>query len=165
MKHEKFKNSNVLMALGACIVIAGIPLVAASNTGPAPMAPQGQKDTITQKTGDKSMLTATKQQGKVLYADEANFAELVLASDIPVLVDFYADWCGPCRMLAPVLEELASETDEAKIVKVNVDDSPRLAARYRIRSIPSLKVFDGGKVVDEHVGMASKSQLKTMLGI
>ena len=111
------------------------------------------------------MLTATRQDGKVHHADEANFAELVLNSDVPVLVDFYADWCGPCRMVAPVLEELAKETTDAKIVKVNVDHSPQLAARYGINSIPSLKVFDEGKVVDEQVGLASKARLKTMLDI
>ena len=111
------------------------------------------------------MLTATKQDGKVLHADEANFAELVLNSEVPVLVDFYADWCGPCRMVAPVLEELAKEATDAKIVKVNVDHSPQLAARYGISSIPSLKVFEEGEVVDEHVGLANKGRLKKMLGI
>jgi thioredoxin 1 len=111
------------------------------------------------------MLTATKQDGKVHHADEDNFAELVLDSDVPVLVDFYADWCGPCRVVTPVLEELAKETTDAKIVKVNVDHSPLLAARYDINSIPSLKVFDEGDVVDGHVGLASKGRLKKMLGI
>lgn len=110
------------------------------------------------------MLTATKPQGQVHHADETNFAELVLNSDVPVLVDFYADWCGPCRRIAPVLEELARETPDARIVKVNVDRSPPLAARYGIDSIPSLKVFEDGKVVDEQVGLASKVRLKAMLG-
>jgi thioredoxin 1 len=111
------------------------------------------------------MLTSTKQEAKVHHADEDNFAELVLNSDVPVLVDFYADWCGPCRMVAPVLEELAKETTDAKIVKVNVDHSPQLAARYGVNSIPSLKIFDDGTVVDEQVGLASKDRLKKMLGI
>jgi thioredoxin 1 len=110
------------------------------------------------------MLTATNQENKVHHADEANFAELVLNSDVPVLVDFYADWCGPCRMVAPVLEELAQETTDARIVKVNVDHSPQLAARYNITSIPSLKAFVDGKVVDEQVGLAGKARLKAMLG-
>jgi thioredoxin 1 len=109
--------------------------------------------------------TGTKQEGKVHHANEANFAELVLNSDVTVLVDFYADWCGPCQMVAPVLEELARETTDAKIVKVNVDRSPQLAARYGINSIPNLKVFKDGKVVDEEVGLASKARLKAMLGI
>ena len=111
------------------------------------------------------MLAGTRQEGKVHHADEDDFAELVLNSDVTVLVDFYADWCGPCQMVAPVLEELARETTDAKIVKVNVDHSPRLAARYGINSIPNLKVFEDGKTVDEEVGLASKARLKAMLGI
>jgi thioredoxin 1 len=120
------------------------------------------------------MLTTTKQEseahqakrgGEVEHADEANFERLVLNSDVPVLVDFYADWCGPCRMVAPVLEELARETSDARIVKVNVDHSPQLAARYDINSIPALKVFEDGTVTDQHVGLANKSRLKKMLGI
>ena len=111
------------------------------------------------------MATTTTQVNQVHHADETNFAELVLNSDVPVLVDFYADWCGPCRMIAPVLDELAHENRAARIVKVNVDHSPQLAGRYGISSIPNLKVFDDGQVVDEHVGLANKSHLKKMLGI
>jgi thioredoxin 1 len=146
--------------LGAVILIAGISLGAAKKSGPFQKPSNEQAHTNTQKTGD----TATKKQGKVYRADEANFHKLVLKSDVPVLVDFYADWCGPCRMMAPVLDDLARETADAKIVKVNVDRNPRLAARYNVRSIPSLKVFEDGKVVDERVGFLSKSRLKAMLG-
>ena len=80
-----------------------------------------------------------------------------------MLVDFYADWCRPCQALAPVLEELARETRDAKIVKVNVDESPQLAAAYRISSIPSLIVFKDGKPTAVHQGLASKKQLKWLL--
>jgi thioredoxin 1 len=111
------------------------------------------------------MLSATKQDNKVHHADETNFGELVLESEVPVLVDFYADWCGPCRMIAPVLEELARETTDVKIVKVNVDQGPQLAARYGVNSIPTLKVFEDGKVVAEHVGLANKARLKALLDI
>lgn len=165
MKHRPFKNTDILIRLGALIVIVGISLGAASNPGSVSQPPKGEEDADTQKARAAVMPTATEKKGKVHRADETNFAELVLNSDVHVLVDFYADWCGPCRMLAPVLEELAKETEDAKIVKVNVDESPRLAARYRITSIPSLKVFDDGEVVDEHVGLARKSMLKKMLGI
>ncbi len=99
----------------------------------------------------------------VEHIGEKDFQEKVLDSEGPVLVDFYADWCGPCRMLVPLLEELASQDSNAKIVKVNVDSSPELAARYRVSSIPSLKVFKGGKVVAHHVGLADKRKLESML--
>jgi thioredoxin 1 len=146
------------------IVIAGVAFGAVSNTGPVAKPSQGQFQTNIQKTGEEAMPTATKQENRVHHADEANFAELVLNSDVPVLVDFYADWCGPCRIIAPVLDELAEETTDAKIVKVNVDHSPQLAARYGISSIPNLKVFEDGKVVDEQVGLANEARLKKMLG-
>jgi thioredoxin 1 len=165
MKNNILNNTDLLVRLGALIVIVGISLGAASNPGSDPRLPEGQKDTDTQKNEEINMPSATKQKGRVYRADEANFAELVLNSDVPVLVDFYADWCGPCRMLAPVLEELAKETNDAKIVKVNVDESPRLAARYKIASIPSLRVFEDGEVVNDHVGLASKAKLEKMLGI
>jgi thioredoxin 1 len=100
----------------------------------------------------------------VKHANEGNFNELVLQSDGPVLVDFYADWCGPCRALAPVLEEVAEEVPNATVVKVNVDENPRLAHEYGISSIPSMKVFRDGQIVAEHVGLASKAELKSLLG-
>jgi len=159
------RNTDKLAVLGVAIVIAGVSFGAGSNSCSVAKPSKRQSDTNTRKTGETVMLTATKQEGKVHHADEANFAETVLNSDVPVLVDFYADWCGPCRMVAPLLEELARETTDAKIVKVNVDHSPQLAARYGINSIPSLKVFEDGKVADEHVGVANKARLKKMLGI
>lgn len=113
-------------------------------------------------SGEKEMSTAYTP-GKVEHANESNFEQQVINADVPVLVDFYADWCGPCKMIAPVLEEVAREVDGARVVKVNVDNSPRLAARYGISSIPSLLVFKNGKVVSQHIGLASKAQLKAML--
>ena len=108
-------------------------------------------------------MSIAQKQLQVHHADEGNFHDLVLKSELPVLVDFYADWCGPCQRLAPILEELASETPEARIVKVNVDENPRLASEYRISSIPSLKVFKNGAVVEQVAGLASKRQLRSML--
>jgi thioredoxin 1 len=165
MKQWTRKNIDKLADVGAVIAVATVSFGAVSNTGAIARPPKEQYQTNIQKTGATAMLTATKQENKVHHADEANFAELVLKSEVPVLVDFYADWCGPCRMVAPVLEELARETTDASIVKVNVDHSPQLAARYGINSIPSLKVFEDGEVVDEQVGVASKARLKKMLGI
>ena len=97
------------------------------------------------------------------HVDKANFTEKVLDSPVPVLVDFYADWCGPCNRLAPLLEEVAGDNPNAKIVKVNVDESPELATRYQISSIPNLKVFKGGKVVAEQVGLTDKRRLESLL--
>ena len=105
----------------------------------------------------------TQTQRQVEHADEATFDATVLQSDVPVLVDFYADWCGPCKMIAPVLEEIARETPNAKVVKVNVDHNRTLATRYGVSSIPSLRVFKNGEVIAEHVGLAEKTQLKAML--
>jgi thioredoxin 1 len=163
MGHWIRSNAERFALVGVALVIAGISVGAAVNTNPVELRPQGRADAVPQKKGQEKMLTATKQ-GKVHHADDSNFDEVVLMSDVPVLVDFYADWCGPCRMLSPVLQELARETSDAKIVKVNVDHSPQAAARYGVNAIPSLKVFKDGEVVSEHVGLARKADLKQMLG-
>ena len=154
-----------LVLLGVGIVIVGMSFGARWNNSPIANMPESRTHTNTQKIEDTTMLTATTSHGTVYHVDESNFDQLVLNSDVPVLVDFYADWCGPCRMLAPVLEELAKETSNARIVKVNVDQAGQLASRYGIESIPSLKVFKDGKVVDEHVGLANKARLKSLLDI
>ena len=101
-----------------------------------------------------STITATTQ----------NFPTEVLASAQPVLVDFWAPWCGPCKMIAPVLDELATEyADKARIVKVNIDDHQDLAGQYNVRAIPTLLLFKGGQVIEQMVGMKSKRDLKLSL--
>ncbi len=93
-----------------------------------------------------------------------SFDQEVLKSPSPVLVDFWAEWCGPCKMLAPVLEELAVEyVGKVKIAKVNIDDHQNLAAQFRINSIPTLLFFKNGQVVDQVVGLKSKKEFKVKL--
>ena len=97
------------------------------------------------------------------FTDE-NFNEEVLSSNIPVLVDFYADWCGPCRMLAPVIEALASELEgTVKIGKLNVDNASETAQKYGIMSIPTILYFKNGEVVNKTVGVVSKTEIEQIL--
>ncbi|MBR2027748.1 MAG: thioredoxin [Oscillospiraceae bacterium] len=95
-----------------------------------------------------------------------NFDSVVLNSDKPVLVDFWATWCGPCKMIAPVIEELAQELEgKVMVAKLDVDKSPDIAGRYGVMSIPTMLVFEGGKVVKHTVGFQPKERLKAWLGV
>lgn len=100
---------------------------------------------------------------KAIEITDSNFEEII-KSDKPVLVDFWAEWCGPCKMIGPVVEELAGEYDgKAVIGKVNVDENPNVSAKFGIRSIPTLLVFKGGEVVDKQVGAVPKGVLAQKL--
>lgn len=92
-----------------------------------------------------------------------NFNEEVLHSDRPVLLDFWASWCGPCRMVGPILDEIAEEREDIKVCKINIDEEPELASEYQIMSIPSLLVIRDGKIVNQSVGAKPKAQILDML--
>ncbi|HZJ75321.1 MAG: thioredoxin [Clostridiales bacterium] len=99
----------------------------------------------------------------VLTFNKDNFSQEVLESDKPVLVDFWASWCGPCKMLAPILDEVASEAQTAKIGKINVDEEPELARQFRVMSIPTMILFKDGQAVKTSVGVKPKNEILSML--
>ena len=99
----------------------------------------------------------------VINITKENFEEEVLRSERPVLLDFYADWCGPCRMLAPTVHEIAEENDHIKVGKINVDEQMELATRFQVTSIPLLVVMQGGQVVDQALGVRPKDAILKMI--
>jgi len=101
---------------------------------------------------------------KILHVSDGSFEQEVLQSDVPVLVDYWAEWCGPCKMIAPILDEIADEYDgKIRIAKLNIDDNPTTPPKYGIRGIPTLMLFKGGEVEATKVGALSKSQLTAFL--
>ncbi len=103
-------------------------------------------------------------EGNILHLSDSDFDDKVLQSDIPALVDFWADWCAPCKIIAPTIEELAKEY-EGKIVvgKLNVDQNSKTATKYGIRGIPTLLFFKGGKVIQQVVGVKSKTEIQKII--
>lgn len=99
----------------------------------------------------------------VIKISKENFASEVLNSNKPVLLDFYADWCGPCRMVGPIVSEIANERNDVKVGKINVDEQPELAAQFQVMSIPMLAVIKNGKIENQVVGYRSKEQIESML--
>lgn len=100
-----------------------------------------------------------------LHITKENFESEVINSDKTVLVDFWASWCGPCKMIGPIVEEVSEEVTDAKICKVNVDEQPDLASRFKVMSIPTLIVFKDGKEVKKSTGLISKSEILELLNV
>ncbi len=148
----------VLAGVGTGLVVAVAMGCGAHSPAPVPAQSDAQPVSAAKEVTDAA------NYGSVQTADESNFESLVLQAKGPVLVDFYADWCPPCRIQAPILDDFARETPHVLVVKVDVDQSPNLAANYGISSIPNLKVFRNGQVVNEHVGVAQKDQLRVLSG-
>lgn len=100
---------------------------------------------------------------KVLHINNDNFHKEVLNSDKPVLLDFFASWCGPCRMVGPILDEIAQEREDIKVCKIDIDEQPELASRYRIMSVPTLMVLKNGQIMEQSVGARPKHQILAMV--
>ena len=113
---------------------------------------------------DKLINNPEDVMGKYVEVTDANFEEEVLKSDIPVLVDYWAVWCAPCRMIAPLVEEIAEEKEGVvKVAKMDVDNNPATATKFGIRSIPTLMIFKGGELVDQIIGAVPKSMIEEKL--
>jgi thioredoxin 1 len=103
-------------------------------------------------------------ESSLVQVNDKNFASEVLNSDLPVLVEFWATWCGPCRSISPIVEGLAKEfSGRVKVTKLNVDESPATPSQYGVRGIPTLILFKGGKILDQIIGAVPKARLKTLI--
>lgn len=101
----------------------------------------------------------------VIHIDRNNFASEVLRSDKPVLLDFWASWCGPCRMVSPIIDEIAATRSDVRVGKINVDEQPELARQFGIMSIPTLVVMKNGRIVSQAVGARPRSAIESMLNV
>ena len=126
---------------------------------------KGNENIISENIINQNVLDNKKEEGgNIMNITSKNFENEVLNSDVPVLVDFWASWCGPCKMMSPVVEEIANEMQgKAKVCKVNVDEEQELAMKYSIMSIPTFLVFKDGKVVNSTLGVQDKQKLIELL--
>ena len=123
---------------------------------------QGE-ETIQESKENTNILNEGEENMNIIKVSDENFEQEVLNSNIPVLVDFYADWCGPCKMLSPIVDEVAKENDDIKVVKVNVDESQNTAIKYQVMSIPTLVVIKNGNEVNRSVGLIDKEEILNLV--
>ena len=123
---------------------------------------QGEQ-TIQESNENTNILNEGEENMNIIKVSDENFEQEVLNSNIPVLVDFYADWCGPCKMLSPIVDEVAKENEDIKVVKVNVDESQNTAIKYQVMSIPTLVVIKNGNEVNRSVGLIDKQEVLNLV--
>lgn len=124
---------------------------------------QESEKNLSQNSGELIKNKEEENNMEILKVTGENFESEVLKNEKPVLIDFYADWCGPCKMLSPIVDEVAQENTDIKVVKVNVDDAQDLAMKYQIMSIPTLVVIKDGKEFRRTVGLVSKSEIEALI--
>lgn len=149
------KNKIIWFIIFAILVIAIILATKFINKQGEENLQESEQNTNTLNEEEDSM--------NIMKVTDENFEQEVLNSNIPVLVDFYADWCGPCKMLSPIVDEVAKENDDIKVVKVNVDESQNTAIKYQIMSIPTLVVIKNGNEVNRSVGLIDKQEIVNLV--
>ena len=149
------KNKIIWFIIFAILVIAIILATKFINKQGEENLQESEQNTNTLNEEEDSM--------NIMKVTDENFEQEVLNSNIPVLVDFYADWCGPCKMLSPIVDEVANENDDIKVVKVNVDESQNTAIKYQVMSIPTLVVIKNGNEVNRSVGLIDKQEVLNLV--
>lgn len=149
------KNKIIWFIIFAILVIAIILATKFINKQEEENLQESEQNTNTLNEEEDSM--------NIIKVTDENFEQEVLNSNIPVLVDFYADWCGPCKMLSPIVDEVAKENDDIKVVKVNVDESQNTAIKYQVMSIPTLVVIKNGNEVNRSVGLIDKQEIVNLV--
>ncbi len=149
------KNKIIWFIIFAILVIAIILATKFINKQGEENLQESEQNTNTLNEEEDSM--------NIMKVSDENFEQEVLNSNIPVLVDFYADWCGPCKMLSPIVDEVAKENDDIKVVKVNVDESQNTAIKYQVMSIPTLVVIKNGNEVNRSVGLIDKEEVLNLV--
>ena len=149
------KNKIIWFIIFAILVIA---IILASR-----FVNKQEEGNIQESKENTNILSEEEESMNIIKVSDENFEQEVLNSNIPVLIDFYADWCGPCKMLSPIVDEVAKENDDIKVVKINVDESQNTAIKYQVMSIPTLVVIKNGNEVNRSVGLIDKEEVLNLV--